>query len=175
MHGHGHGFDERSVFEAERVRQAVKNALRHRDKFRERAVPAIFRARNAEHAALFAEIDLAALTEPAFAAIDRRVERHAIADVPFGNAVAEPGDFSRGFVSHDDRRNAPAGAAVHAVNVAPANPAGPHAHEDFVGLQVGHGKVLEREAAIFFEDERFHGRRVPVGSASSNVAGEGSS
>ena len=43
------------------------------------------------------------------------------------------------------------------MHVAAANAAGAHADEDFVRLQHGHGKILDGELAIFFEDERFHG------------------
>jgi hypothetical protein len=57
------------------------------------------------------------------AAIDCRIECDTIARAPRFHARAGRHDFAGGLVPHDERRVAPAGGAIPAVNVAAANSA----------------------------------------------------
>src|SRR6185437_15339327 len=108
--------DHGGLFEAEIIRQAIENALRHGDVFRESAVTAIFAARDSEHPAVFAQINFTATAMPTFTARNGGIEGDAVAFFPAGHGRADFGDGPGGFVAHDDRGNAPARAAVHAVD-----------------------------------------------------------
>jgi len=59
-------------------------------------------------------------------------------------------------VAHDERRNAAAGAAVEAVDVAAADAAGGDLDEDLVGGGIGLGSVSDFEVVVFGEEEGFH-------------------
>lgn len=156
MHCHGNSLDHCCLFKADIVRQPIKNPLRHGNVFCERAVPPVFATRNAKHTAVFAKVHLATLAEPAFAAINRRVEGNAVAFTPTGDTAAHFRNDAGGFVAHDDRRNPPAGTSVHSMHVAAADAAGAHANQNFIGRQSRRRKILNGEAAIFFEDESLH-------------------
>ena len=76
------------------------------------------------------------------AAVDGGVEGDAVAFGESGDVLADGGDASGGFVAHDDRRNAAAGGAVVAVDVAAADAAGGDLDQDFVGSGVGLGRSV---------------------------------
>ena len=85
----GQGLDCGGVAEAHRVRQPDKDMLGHGHVLGKGAMPPIVGAGNAQHAAIVAEVHLAAAAEPALAAEDRGVERDAIAHSPRVDVVAE--------------------------------------------------------------------------------------
>jgi hypothetical protein len=66
---------------------------------------------------------------------------------------------TRGFVTHNDRRNAAAGAAVIAVNVASANSTGLHLNENIVASQLWLEHVLQLEISNIFKEESFSSRK----------------
>jgi hypothetical protein len=65
----------------------------------------------------------------AFAARNRGIEGDAITDPKFGDVSADRFDNPCGFVSHDQGRNAAAGATVESMDVAAADPAGSHGNQ----------------------------------------------
>ena len=65
-------------------------------------------------------------------------------------------DYARRLVPHDDWRAAPPGAAVHPVNIAPADAAGFHRNAHLTGTRLGVRHFFESKLFIFFEDEGFH-------------------
>ena len=65
-------------------------------------------------------------------------------------------------MAHDDGRNAAAGRAVVAVNVAPADAAGGYANENFAGAGSWIGKLGEFELFVLREQKRFHARLNPI-------------
>jgi hypothetical protein len=83
------------------------------------------------------------------AAIDSGVEGDAVSLGQIFYLSADRGDDAGGFVAHDDRRNAAAGGAIVAVDVAAADAAGFDADQDFVGLQGGDGEVDDIEVVVF--------------------------
>ena len=109
---------------------------------------------------MVAEVNLTVPAKTAVAAINGRVEGHPVAGQPGGHGPPDLGNDSGHLVSHDDGGPAPTRASVHAMNVAAANPARPHPDQDFIGLHRRHGHVLDRKTAVFFEDERFHVKRI---------------
>jgi len=90
-------------------------------------------AGNAEDLAMVAEIYMAEKAVLAGATVDGGVEGDAIAFGESGNVLAYGGDASGGFVAHYDRRNAAAGGAVVAVDIAAADAAGGYLDQDFIG------------------------------------------
>ena len=66
-----------------------------------------------------------------------------------------------GLVAHDDGRNAPAGGAVVAVNVAAADAAGGDADEDLVGAGAREGQVRDFEMVVLGKKQRLHGNLQP--------------
>ena len=140
VHGDRHGFDHGGVLERHARRQRIQNVLRHGDELGERAVLAIVGAGDAEHAAVGAQVHLAAAAGVALAAGDRGVERDAVADLHAIDGRADFRDDAGRFVAHDDRRNAAAARAVVAVDVAAADAAGGDADEHVVRADRGRGR-----------------------------------
>ena len=147
---HG-GFSERKI-----VGKAMDDARGNDNVFGEGAGTAVVAAGDAEDLAVVAQIDVAAFAVGAGAAEDGGIEGDALADSESGDGGAEGGDDAGGFVAHDERRNAAAGAAVEAVDVAAADAAGGDLDEDFVGGGVGLGSVSDFEVVVFGEEEGFH-------------------
>ena len=58
-------------------------------------------------------------------------------------------------MSHDEGRNAPPAAAIHAMDVAAANPAHFDADQDVIVADLGHGHVGKDEMFVLFEYEGF--------------------
>ena len=143
----GDGFDEGGLLVGEGVRQLVHDAAGHGDEFGEGAVAAVFFGGDADHLAVVAEVDVAAHAEEAFAAVDGGIEGDAVADGEVMDVGAEAGDFSGGFVAHDEGRMAAAGRAVVAVDIAATDSTGADADEDVVGadLRLGHFDHFELE------------------------------
>jgi hypothetical protein len=104
-------------------------------------VAPIIATRHAKHRAVVAEVDVAAPAEIAFAARHGRVERDAIAGLEAVDRATCPLDDAGGFVSHDERRNAPPCRSVVAVDVAAADAARPHTHEHVLVTDLGHGHI----------------------------------
>ena len=96
VHGDRDRLDHGRLVERERVGQSVENSRGHGDELGEGAVLFILVGGDAHDAAIFAQVDLALAAEVANAAIDRGVERHAIAGMPFFNPGTGSDDFSRG-------------------------------------------------------------------------------
>ena len=94
---------------------------------------------------------------PAAAAIDRRVKGHAVANCPIADFGPDFDDRPRRLVPHDDRRLSPAGAAIHAVDIAAADAAGRDAKQDLVRGDIGTRPVLDFQMVIGGEYEGFHG------------------
>ena len=167
--------DERRVLERQLGRQRVEDVLRHGDELGERAVLAIVVAGDAEHAAVGAQIHLAAAAGVALAAGDRGIERHAVADSRAIDVAADFDDSAGRFVAHDDRRNAPAARAVVAVDVAAADAAGGDADEHVVRAERGPVHRYELELAVFGEQEGLHVDLGPTLSVGSGVRRSASS
>jgi hypothetical protein len=59
-------------------------------------------------------------------------------------------------MAHDDGRDAASGASVVAVNVASADSAGLHAHEEVAGAQGWDGHIGQLELLLVDEQQGFH-------------------
>ena len=116
----------------------------------------ILSGRDAHDAAIFAEVNLALAAEVADAAINRGVERHAIAGVPLFNAGTGRDDFSRGLMAHDQRRLASTRRAIPPVKIAAADAAGVDTHQHLVVGDGWRGKIDDGERARSSEKEGFH-------------------
>ena len=138
--------------------QLVEDPRRHGDELRERAVAPVVGARDAEHRPRVAQVDVAAAAEVTAAAIDRGVEGDAIAGREPGHGGAGPFDHPGRLVAHHERRDAAAGDAGVAVDVAAADAAGAHADEDVLVADVRQRHVGHRQPAVFGEQQRFHRR-----------------
>jgi hypothetical protein len=152
----GGGFEHRGFGEGEIIGKAMDDARGHGDVFGEGAGAAIVAAGDAENLAIVAEIDVTATAVGAFAAENCRIESDALADFESGNGGAESGDAAGGFVTHDERGDAAAGAAVEAVDVAAADAAGGDFDEDFVGGGLRLWSVGDFEVVVLGEKEGFH-------------------
>jgi hypothetical protein len=130
-------FNQRGALERQRIGQLVQDARGHGHVLGECAVPPVISARDAEHHPVVAQVDVSFAAEFALAARHGRVERHAVADLePLDSATGTLDDAGR-FVSHHERRNAPACRSVISMDVASANPACAHAHEHVFIADVG--------------------------------------
>ena len=138
-------------------RHAVEHVLRNGDELGKGPMAAVIVAGDPQHAAVVAKIDFAAAAMPAAAAVDRRVEGHAVAGGPIADLGPDVDDRPRRLVAHDDRRLPPAGAAVHAVDVAAADAAGRDAQQDLVRGDLGARPVLDFQMVVGGENEGFHG------------------
>ena len=141
VEGDGHRLDQGGLIEGEVAGEPVENVLGDRNVFGEGAVLPVVFTGDPQHAAVVAEVDLAAAAKGASPAVDRGVEGDAVAGFPGGDARPNGGDFARGFVAHDDGRAAASGAAIHAVDVAAADATGLHGDEDFARTGRGIGRV----------------------------------
>src|SRR5579871_236864 len=131
--GDGDRLDHRRPLVGEALRQAAETSGRHGDVLGECALTAVVAAGDAEHLAVVAQVDLPRTAVAARPAEDSRVEGDPIARVPAFGGGADFDDVAGRLMAHDDGRDAAAGAAVHAVNVAPADAAGADADQHFVG------------------------------------------
>ena len=59
-------------------------------------------------------------------------------------------------MTHDDGRDTPTGAPVHAVDVRTADPAGLHRDENLVFGDFGFGDIAKFELVVSGESEGFH-------------------
>src|SRR5207248_2277486 len=114
------------------IRQPVHDTARNRDEFGESPVPAVGAGGDAEHLAIIAEVHFAAPAVKAFAAIDGGIESDALARMQVRDIGAESDHFTGSLVAHHQRRDAAAGFAVHAMDVAAADAAGAYADQDIV-------------------------------------------
>src|SRR5205814_6368326 len=121
-------------------------------KFRESSGAAIIAAGNAEDLATVAKIYVAATAVGTFATVDGGIEGDAVTGRESFYGGADSGDDSGGFVAHDDGRDAAAGGAVVAVNVAAADAASGDADEDFVRRRRGRGESGELEILVAREE-----------------------
>jgi hypothetical protein len=163
----GQGLNGGGVAEAHRIGQPDKDMLGHGHILGKGAMLPILGAGNAKHAAMVAEVHLAAAAEPAPAAGDRGVKRDAIAHRPGADVAADLNDCPGSFVSHHDGWLPPASASVHAVDVAAANAAGCDADEDILGADRRHGPILEGKTIGMSQDQGVHICSSPSGTTAS--------
>ena len=104
--------------------QPMDDARRNGDPLGERPVAPPLVGRDAEDATVVAQVRQAVGAEPAPPAVDGAVERDGLARREARDRSADRLDRARRLVAHDQRRDAPARAAVHAVDVAAADPDG---------------------------------------------------
>jgi hypothetical protein len=153
---HRERLDQRGLLEAHRGGDAIKDVLRHLHELGERAVLAVVPARDAQHAPVVAQVREPLSREVARGVVDHRVERHALAWLKAGDVAADFLDHAGRLVTHHHRRDAPAGAAVHPVDVAAADAAGLHPHHDVLRPRPRRRHVLDLELPVRLEDEGFH-------------------
>ncbi len=119
--------------EGKLVWKSMNDAGGNGDILGKRAGATVVAAGNAEDLAMVAEVYMAAKAVFAGATVDSGVEGDAVTFGESGNVLAYGGDASGGFVAHYDGRNAPAGGAVVAVNIAAADATGGYLDQDFIG------------------------------------------
>ena len=162
VEGDRDGFEHRGVGEGQLVRQAIEDAFRNGDVFGEGAGAAVVAAGDADDLAVVAEIDLAAPAEVAFAAVDGGVEGDAVAG-PDSRLTpsADGGDDAGRLVTHDDGRNAAAGGAVVAVDVAAADAAGGDPDQHFAWTRSRRRQIGNSQMFVFGEQQSLHAWREP--------------
>ncbi len=158
VNGDSDCFKHGSFCKREIRRETVDDAGGDDDELGEGTGTAIIGAGNAEDLTAVAEIDFAAQAVAAGAAIDGGIEGDAIAFGETGDAEADRGDVSGGFVTHDDRRNAAPRRAIVAVDIAAADAASGHAHENFAGSGRGNGRIDQFEMTVLGEKQSLHRR-----------------
>ena len=151
MNGDRDGLNHGRFGKAQRVRQAVKNARRHRNQFGKGSVAAELAAGDAQHLAVIAKIDFAARAEIALAAGDGGIERHPVAGRPALHIRAHLFDHAGRFVAHHDGRDAAAGGAVESMHVGTADPTGLHADQHVVSGDRRFRHLLITELHVLFE------------------------
>jgi hypothetical protein len=134
----------------------VENTGRDGDEFGEGAVAAIVAAGDAEDLAVIAKVNVAAFAVDAVAAKDRGIEGHAIARGETLHLGADAGDDARGFVAHDQRRDATTRGAVIAMDVGTADPAGADLDQDVLRTADRIGHVHIGHLLIFGKEQGFH-------------------
>jgi hypothetical protein len=148
MEGNGYGLHHRGMVEGHAFGESIENSLRNGNVFGVGSMLPIVRAGYSEYAALIAEVDVSASAEPAFSAVDGRIEGDPLADFPIEHSRPDPIDHPGPFVPHDDRRNAATGTAIHPVDIAPADSAGVDADKDFVIGDGRNGDVDELKLVV---------------------------
>jgi hypothetical protein len=66
-------------------------------------------------------------------------------------------------VSHDQRRDAPAGTAIHTVHIASTDAAGLNLHQDIVRAKFWYRDIFISKKIVFFENQGFHIISILVG------------
>jgi len=130
-------FREGRFFVGNLVGKEVANAAGDENVVREGALAAEVGSRYPKHFTIIAEIDVAGFTVGALPAIDRAIEGDAIALGPGGDLRSALRDRAARFVPHHDGRDATPAAAVHAMNIAPADPTGPDLDEKVIWSRLG--------------------------------------
>jgi len=157
MDGDGDGFEHGGFGERKIVRQPIKDSRGNGDEFGESSGAAIIAAGNAEDLSAVAKIYVATAAVGTFSAVDGGIEGDAVTGRESFYGAADSGDDTGGFVAHNDGRDAAAGGAVVAVNVAATNAASGDADEDFVWRGSRRGEIGELEILVAGEKESFHG------------------
>src|SRR6266576_7145773 len=91
------------------------------------------------------------------AAVNRRVEGYAIARFKSFNAVANPLNHSRSFMSHDDRGNAASRRSVVSMNVAATYSTCCDAHQQFARASFRCRYVSQLKLTILGKQQCLHG------------------
>ena len=97
----------------ELVGQPIDDALGNDDILGESSVAAVVTTGNTDHLPVIAEVDVARAAVFTLAAVDRRVEGHAVSGVELADPIADHGDRARRLVPHHQRRNAPSRTSRH--------------------------------------------------------------
>ena len=138
----------------------MDNSSWHDQIFGECALALEVGSRNAEHFPVFTEVGLAAQAEFAVAAVHGRIECDRLTLLEVGYFRAESSHGTRGFMPHDDRRNATAGRPVVAVNVAAANTASLDLDQNVGRTGARHWDIDYVEMVVLREQKRFHAAMV---------------
>jgi hypothetical protein len=101
----------------------VGDVLGNGDEFSEGTLASEFVAGDPQNLAVLAQIDRAFFAVMAFTARDRGIESHTVSYLKALDLLADVLDNPGGFVAHDQRGYATTGAAVKAVDIAPADSA----------------------------------------------------
>jgi hypothetical protein len=152
----GDGLEHGCFGEGKLVWKAMNDAGGDDDVLGKCASATVVAAGNAEDLAMVTEIYMAAKAVFAGAAVDGGVEGDALAFGESGNVLANGGDASGGFVAHYDGRNAAAGGAVVAVDIAAADAAGGYLDQYFIGKRGGLGEIGDFQVLVFGEEKSFH-------------------
>ena len=115
----------------------IDDPRRDRDVLSEGAVTPVIATRNTQHLAAIAKVHLSLATKPAAPAVDRRIKGHAFTGLQPLYLISQSFNSPCGFMAHDERRDAPAGAAVISVNVAPADAACPDPYQNVARPDLG--------------------------------------
>src|SRR5580704_17437866 len=117
MQRYCNGFEHCGLRVGKIVRQAMNDARGHSNEFSEGSCTTIIAAGNTQDLTAVAQVDVAAETVRALAAIYGRVDRDALAHCQTDHTLTHRFESSSGFVAHYDRRNAPAGRTVISVHI----------------------------------------------------------
>jgi hypothetical protein len=156
VEGDGNGFEHGGFGEGKLIGETVHDARGDHDIFGEGSCAAIIAARDAQHLAIVAKVDIATQAVGTRAAVNRGVEGDAVA---FGKTVhifADGGDLPSSFVTHHDWGDAATRGTVVAVDVTAADATGRDPNQDFIGCRSGRRKIRDFEVLVFGEEKSFH-------------------
>src|ERR1700676_3386383 len=126
------------------------------DKLGERAGAAVIATGDAQDLAVVAKIHIAAETVRTGATVDGGVESDAVALGETRDVAADGGDATGSFVAHHNRRDATAGGAIVAVDVAAADAAGRYLNQDLVRKRSRLGEIGDFQVVVFRQQKSFH-------------------
>jgi len=145
------GFGEREI-----IRQTIDDTRGNDDEFCEGARATIVATRDTEDLTVVAKIYLSTAAKGTGAAENSGIEGDSITFRKIRYALAEGSDDSRGFMAHDNGRNAASGGAIVAVNVAATDATSGDANENFARTGLWLGKIGEFELMVLLEKKSFH-------------------
>ena len=155
MHGAGHRLDGGGVAQGDVVRQLVDHGGRSGELLGQTAVTG-----DADGAQVIAQLRTLGQAEFALAAVDVRVDGHAIADLDVGDIGTDRGDDAGILMAEHDRRNGGGGARTARVQVmvraAHARVCGVDEH--LVRQDLGGGKILDFEFLHTGKHQSLHDR-----------------
>ena len=162
MNRDGHRLQHGRFGKRKIVRQAIYDAGRNSNIFGKSSGAAVVRTGDSQNLPAIAQIHLSAAAGTTSAAIDRRIERDSVAHCESLHFGADRSDSSCGFMPHDNGRDTAPRRAIIAVDVATADAAGSHAHQDFTGTRRRFRKIGNLKMLVFGKQKNFHARLAPI-------------
>src|SRR5215211_3716492 len=162
VQNNGYGFHQGRMVETYGIRQSIQDMLWDRNVFSKGTMPAVVRTRNAQDLTVVTQVVKPLSRVPVIHRIHGGIEGDPVAFRPVCNPVSNFGNHTGGLMPHNQRRDAPTCASVHAMYIAPANTTGLHLYQYILRAQVRCGNLFISEPVIFFENQGFHFILAPI-------------